>query len=137
MVSLCLVLFLRPTLHEVGRASSTLHYREDFPLSYRNYRHMPYFDQLSNDFAYVRWCGSMTGLFACDLDDSRHATLEQAIARRDYLRSPEGKQEQLQREVRREARREYDLARDERRKQHSTARQFEHADDAADTVVFA
>ena len=74
-----------------------------------------------NLYRQIRWTGS-TNQYACDIDYSYHDTLEAAVARRDYLESREGQQEQLQREERRRIRREFDIARDERRARMSAER---------------
>ena len=84
-----------------------------------------YKDFKSNDniWRHVRFMGSLTGTFACDLGGTTvHATLADAVAFRTYLESPEGQQEQLQREERRRIRREFDIARDERRARMSAER---------------
>lgn len=81
-----------------------------------------FFHPLDNDFRHVRFAGSQTGMFACDLDRSYFDTLADAVARRDYLESDAGKQETAEREERRRIKREFDIARDERRARMSAER---------------
>lgn len=112
----------------IKRTRAFLQLGKDFPLIY---------DQKENLYRSVRFTGEPSREFACDLAPFlRFQTLDAAIQHRDWLESDAGKAEIAEKEARREQKRQYDLAREERREQHSTARQFEHDDDAADTVVF-
>ena len=92
------------------------------------YKQIQHSENSANDFCSIRWCGSQSNLFACDLDNSRHDTLEAAIERRDYLESDAGKQEILQRNERRRIQREFDIARAARKEQESIERQWKRVD---------
>jgi hypothetical protein len=80
------------------------------------------FTAKDNAYRHIRWTGSANNLFACDIDNSRHDTLEAAVERRDYLESDAGKQEILQRNERRRIQREFDIAREERKARMGTER---------------
>jgi hypothetical protein len=86
------------------------------------------FTAKDNAYRNLRWTGSANNLFACDIDNSRHDTLEAAVERRDYLESDAAKQEILQRNERRRIQREFDIAREERKEQESIERQWKRVD---------
>ena len=96
------------------------------------------YDRKENLYSSIRFTGAPSNEFVCDLAPFlRFTTLDAAIQHRDWLESEAGKQEAAEREARRKAKIAYNNERDERRKQYSIAKQFEHANDAADTEVFA
>ena len=88
------------------------------------------FTAKDNAYRHIRWTGSQSSgpQFACDIDNSRHDTLEAAVERRDYLTSDAGKQEILQRNERRRIQREFDIARAARKEQESIERQWKRVD---------
>ncbi len=80
-----------------------------------------------NLYRFVRHTGA-GNVFVCDYDNSHHATLSDAVARRDHLESDAGKQEILQRNERRRIQREFDIARAARKEQESIERQWKRVD---------